>query len=153
MSVTLAYALSFILISIAALHLYWGLGGFWPGRDEATLVDMVIGAPAGTPIPPLWACLIVVACLLVPAVSALIVSTGFDRGLPRLIKWIPTTALWCSAFVFLARGLVTYFTPIFLGGKKTAFYQLNLAYYSPFCLLLGAGLISVWILRNRVQTG
>ena len=64
----LAGALCLVLAGIAALHAYWGLGGRWPGHDEAGLADRVIG--------------------------------------------------------------------------KTAFVRLNTRYYSPLCLLLGAGLIA-----------
>lgn len=149
----LAVTITAILSAIAGLHLHWGLGGFWPGRDEASLVDMVIGAPPGTPIPPLWACLIVVACVLIPAAAALLIADGLEQRLPNLFKWIPATALWVSAFVFLARGLATYVSPIFLGGKATKFYQLNIAIYSPLCLALGLGLILVWLFRTTPSAG
>ncbi|TIN71144.1 MAG: DUF3995 domain-containing protein, partial [Mesorhizobium sp.] len=29
----LAFALSLVLLLITTLHVYWGLGGIWPGQD------------------------------------------------------------------------------------------------------------------------
>ena len=40
-------ALIAILLALAALHLYWGAGGRWPGRDEDSLRLMVAGVKQG----------------------------------------------------------------------------------------------------------
>jgi hypothetical protein len=53
----LALGLSAMLIAVAALHLYWGLGGFWPGHNNDSLVGIVVGPGPGGPVPPLWASL------------------------------------------------------------------------------------------------
>ena len=37
----LAILLFAALIIIAAIHLYWALGGFWPGHDEVSLARSV----------------------------------------------------------------------------------------------------------------
>jgi hypothetical protein len=137
------------LAAIALLHLYWGLGGFWPGHDEASLIDMVMGMPAGTPMPPLWACLIVVICLLIPALCVVRFRFWYRVSLPKWFAWVPHVALWTSAFVFLARGTSTYVSPWLEAVKETAFYELDRIIYAPLCLLLGAALIVVWFKRAR----
>jgi hypothetical protein len=145
----LVWGLVAVLGVIAGLHLYWGLGGVWPGTDETSLVDMVIGAPPGTPIPPLWACALVAACLCTSAISAILVSGVVRVALPKWISWAPSVAFWFSAFVFVARGLSTYFSPLALGSKGTAFYELDRIVYAPLCLTLGAALIVIWLLRAK----
>jgi Protein of unknown function (DUF3995) len=149
MSKALAGTLTVVLLVIAALHLYWGLGGFWPGHDEASLVDMVIGMPAGTPVPPLWACMIVVVCLIIPAGAALILSGLLPNFFPRWLKWAPPTALLMSAIVFLARGASTYISPLVASAQGTAFYELDRMIYAPLCLALGLGLIGCVALKRR----
>jgi hypothetical protein len=151
MAKTMAWAVALALCAIAVLHLYWGLGGFWPGHDEASLVDMVIGAPPGTPIPPFWACLVVVVCLMLPAIAATMIANQVK--LPKLIAWMPHFALWFSAFVFVARGLSTYFSPLVLSAKGTAFFELDRVIYAPICFGLGLGLVAVWFMSRAGRAG
>jgi Protein of unknown function (DUF3995) len=145
----LAIGLSIVLIAIAGLHLYWGLGGFWPGHDNDSLVGMVVGLGPGNLVPPFWACVVVVGCLLVPAVAATMVAFGWNLILPRFLAWIPTTALWVCVVVFGTRGMATY-SWAFDNTKDTAFFDLNRMLYAPLCLALGAGLAIVWFGRPRV---
>lgn len=149
MTKALALVLAVALAAIAVLHLYWGLGGFWPGHDEASLVDMVIGMPAGTPIPPLWACAVVALCLLVPAGGGLILSGALPNFFPRGLRWAPAAALWASAFVFLARGASTYVSPLAESARGTAFYELDRILYAPLCLALAAGLVGVGLMKPQ----
>ena len=41
--ITLAYGASAALIVIAAVHLLWALGFWWPIKDEAALARAVVG--------------------------------------------------------------------------------------------------------------
>lgn len=147
----LAITVGCALVAIAGLHVYWGLGGFWPGHDAASLVDMVVGARPGTPVPPLWACLFVAICLLLPAVSSWMIAYRATSAMPTLLAWIPAAALWFSALVFLARGLSTYLSPLVLSARGTAFYELDRMLYAPLCLGLAAGLVTVWLTRPKAQ--
>ena len=63
--------------------------------------------------------------------------------------WMPGAAFWFSAFVFLARGLSTYFSPLALSSKGTAFYELDRLIYAPLCLALGATFFVIWLLRIK----
>lgn len=148
----LAVLTSVVLVGIGGLHLYWGIGGFWPGHDEASLVDMVMGMPAGTPVPPLWACLVVVVLLMVPVVSALGVA-GFLKGSrPAWFRWLMFAGLWGSVLVFAARGVSTYVSPLVESARGTAFYDLDRVIYAPLCLALAASLAAVWFLAEIRQT-
>jgi hypothetical protein len=143
LSGVLSLALAAVLAAIAALHLYWGFGGFWPGTDEASLVDMVVGARPGSPMPSLLACTIVAGCLLVSALSVLVVGGKLKLNLPPLLNWIPAFAFWFSCVVFLARGIITYAleTPAFAAG--TRFIALNQQIYSPLGIVIGATFLAI----------
>ena len=39
------------LLAIAALHVYWAFGGYWPGHDARSLVVTVVGEPPEKPVP------------------------------------------------------------------------------------------------------
>jgi hypothetical protein len=144
----LTVVLSLTLLAIAGLHLYWGLGVFWRGYDHDSLVGMVVGLGPGNPLPPLWACLIVVACLMVPVVAATMITLNLVSARPRFLAWIPSTALWAYVVVFFGRGLATY-SWVLDNTNGTAFYGLNRTFYAPLCLALGIGLAIVGISRPR----
>jgi hypothetical protein len=141
------------LLAIALLHLYWGFGGFWPGRDEASLVDMVMGLPPGSSIPPLWACAMVALCLLFPVLCVVRFRFLGHWALPTWAAWLPHVALWTSALVFLARGISTYVSPWMEAVKGTAFYELDRTIYAPLCLFLGTSLILVWTSKSQSPSG
>ena len=93
----LAIVVSCALAAIAGLHLYWGIGGFWPGHDAASLVDMVVGARPGTPVPPFWACLVVAVCLLLPALSSMMIAYRVTPALPKFLACPRISHHLCSA--------------------------------------------------------
>lgn len=106
-----------LLVTISLLHLYWGLGGLWPGRTRAELAAIVIG-DRPLPGPP--------ACFAV----AVIVILG-PWLFPRL-----------SSLVFLLRGSLGMFETRFRPSiQNTPYQRLSLRFYSPLSLLLG---LLVW---------
>lgn len=135
----LAIALVLTLGGIAALHAYWGFGGRWPARDEATLADMVIGKTPGGRMPPPAACFAVAAAILAGVGLIVLVSFG---GLPHPAAAFVRGAYWIFTAVFVARGVAGFVPALWRRSSGTAFVRLNTRYYSPLCLLLGAGLIS-----------
>lgn len=134
----LAVALIVMLTAIALLHGYWGLAGRWPARDEPTLADMVIGKTPGGRMPPPVACFAVAAAIL--AGVSLIVLVSFT-DLPNPPGTLVKAAYGTFTAVFLLRGLAGYVPAIWHRSAGTAFVRLNTRYYSPLCLLLGAGLL------------
>ncbi len=135
----LALALILTLTGIAALHAYWGLGGRWPAHDEATLADMVIGKTPGGRMPPPVPCFAVAAAIL--AGVGLVGLVSF-MAMPDPWMGPARVGYWIFAAVFVARGAAGYIPALWRRSAGTAFVRLNTRYYSPLCLLLGAGLIA-----------
>ena len=130
-------ALIAVLAVIAGLHAYWGFGGRWPGHDEASCAGLVIGKTPGGRMPPPWACFAVSAALAVGTLLVIDVSFGSHGLVPfDLIR----SAYGVFAGVFLLRGAAGYVPVLWRPSAQTPFFTLNRRYYSPLCLVLGAGL-------------
>lgn len=125
-----------VLIGIAGVHAWWGVGGRWPARDEAALADLVIGTGSGR-MPGPAACFGVAAAILVGL--ALVVAVVFLRLPPPLARFA-RVGYGAFAAVFLLRGLAGFFPTIWRYGAGTRFYTVNTRYYSPLCLLIALGL-------------
>jgi Protein of unknown function (DUF3995) len=136
LSAALPLVVILALTGIAALHAWWGFGGRWPARDEASLADLVIGSPSGR-MPPPAACFAVAAAILVGV--ALVVTIVFLR-LPPQLDGVARLAYGAFAAVFLLRGLAGFFPTIWRYSDGTRFQKLNTRYYSPLCLLIALGL-------------
>ena len=139
LAVALAIGLILLLIGIAALHAYWGLGGRWPGRDEPTLAGLVIGSTRGGRMPGPLACFAVAAALLAGAGLVGLISFGSAGG---VIYGLAKVGYITCALVFTVRGAVGYVPAIWRRSAGTPFVELNTRYYSPLCLLIGAGMFA-----------
>lgn len=133
----LAITVVVILAALSGLHLYWGVGGLWPGRDASDLAARVVGTQSRSP-PGFMACA-VVALALLAAAYVIGATTWFadPLGLPRWF-WLTGTAV--VGAVFLLRGIAAYLPRIFDYAKGTPFFNLNRLYYAPLCLLIAAGI-------------
>ncbi|MGD0192631.1 MAG: DUF3995 domain-containing protein [Rhizomicrobium sp.] len=127
-----------VLVLLAALHAYWGLGGNWPGHDELSLVETVVGRTRGMRMPGLVASLLVAAALLASAALAALKSETIAVSLgargDRILLW----AFWTACAVFGLRGLAGYIPPVFEYARGTVFARLNMTFYSPLCLFIAA---------------
>lgn len=127
-----------ILLMLAALHLYWGVGGFWPGSDADSLRLRVVGTPSGA-MPGLAACA-AVAAALVAAAGVVLARHGFvPLG---AFAWLATAGYVALILVFGLRGLAPYVTPAFSYAQGTPFFDLNRVYYAPLCLAIAAALLA-----------
>ncbi|MFE3502903.1 DUF3995 domain-containing protein [Kitasatospora sp. NPDC059160] len=125
-----------------ALHAVWTVTP-WPLRTPEEFVDTVVGAGEGPPPPS--ACLVVAGLLgtasyLVAAEAGLLPAAG-PRGLRR--AGLQRAGVRTAAGVLLARGLTG---PVVFGRlseRSARFRRLNLRYYSPLCVALGAGAAAV----------
>ncbi len=136
MTPALPLAVILVLTGIAALHAWWGSGGRWPGRDEATLADLVIGRPSGR-MPPPSACFAVAAAILLGV--ALVVAVVFLH-LPPPLDGLARLAYAAFAAIFLLRGLAGFFPTLWRHSDGTRFQWFNIHYYSPLCLMIALGL-------------
>jgi hypothetical protein len=137
MSILVA-AIIAVLLAIAALHLYWGFGGLWPGRDAADLVARVAGWKARRG-PSLASCA-AVAAALAGAAWIVAVQGGAPRWFIPDVLW--TFGIWAVFAVFFLRGLAAY-TPAYTYARGTPFYDLNRRYYGPLCVAIAAGIAAI----------
>lgn len=131
----MALILAATLFALAGIHLYWGLGGRWPGHDEASMVEHVVGRTRGMRAPGLLASLAVVLALAAGGalVAATLTTTAWD-------PWLKA-ARWVLLVVFAGRGLATYVPPVFRYAEGTPFAMLNRRAYGPLCLAIALGIL------------
>ena len=132
----LPWMLTIVMVALAGLHAYWGLGGLWPGTDQQSLARIVVGVPGIRRMPPPAACLAVSVVLLVvglwPLLATFVVPTN------RLALFMNLNGAGCMA-VFLARGIAGYLPFWRRLHPEQPFADLDRRFYSPFCLALGIG--------------
>lgn len=132
----LAFALSFVLLVVTSLHVYWGIGGTWPGKDQASCARAVVGFRGVDEMPSAGASFAVAACLALATLWPLALEGVFASPFPR--EGLASTALLIG-LVFLGRGIAG-FTPWWRRlAPEQPFARLDRLYYSPLCLLIGLG--------------
>ncbi|KRA66232.1 hypothetical protein ASD79_02825 [Caulobacter sp. Root655] len=131
----LAVLLAATLLALAGIHLYWAFGGRWPGHDEASMVEHVVGRTRGMRAPSLLSGLVVALALATGGalVLATLAPTAWD-GWPKAARWVLFA-------VFAGRGLVTYAPPVFRYAEGTPFATLNRRAYGPLCLAIALGIL------------
>jgi len=136
----IVWALFAVLAATSALHVYWALGGLWPGRSYQHLVDTVIGGVGRRHMPPAALTLLVAALIFAAGAWPVLHLMG---ALTRLPGWVASAGLWMLVLVFTGRGLVTYVLRARAAAMSEPFATLNRRYYSPLCLVLGVGFLVV----------
>lgn len=133
-----------LLLAIAALHLYWGFGGLWPGHDANSLREMVVGTSQG-PMPPrmgplagVWSAAIVAGLL---ATGAAIVVARHSSLMGGPLRWLILAGFVGLILVFATRGLAPYVSDVFEYARGRPFFDLNLRFYAPLCLAIAALLV------------
>ena len=137
----IAAALMIVLLALAALHFYWGVGGRWPGHDDRSLVELIVGRTRNMKAPGFWPSLFVAACLA--ASAALIMLQAGAIALPGGLNLVVALGFWTAFAVFLARGIAGFIPAIFRYAEGTPFASLNVRYYSPLCLLIASGFLAI----------
>jgi hypothetical protein len=131
-----ALALGLLLLSLAALHVYWGRGGLWPAEDEYSLARQVVGAPGIQTMPSPAACYAVGALLLFAGLWPL-TTVGI---LPALFPAeLMVLAGYGLAAIFLARGAGAYLDSFRQFFPEEPFASLDRRLYGPLCLFIGTG--------------
>jgi hypothetical protein len=138
--VALAVILAAALLALAGVHLYWAFGGRWPGHDEASMVEHVVGRTAGMRAPGPVASVAVAAAL---AFGGLLVLATLSPS-PPFAPWLKA-ARWALFTVFLLRGLATYVPPVFRYAEGTPFARLNRRAYGPLCLAITLGILALQV--------
>ncbi len=136
----LALAASAILVVIAAIHLLWALGYWWPIRDEAALARAVVGTKGVTRMPGAAVTALVVVALL------------FAAAWP----WFPpgpltSAGLVLIAVVFQVRCILAY-APFWKRlSPEQPFRRLDETRYGP--LIGGLGLIYMMLAARAAGGG
>ena len=133
---TLALLEAGVLVLIAALHVYWALGGLWPGADAADLAAHVAGFADSAAPPSAVASLLVAALLAYAAMVALVLGGLIRSPIPFFL--LGPSALVIT-LVFVGRGIAGYTSAWRRLAPVQPFARLDRLFYSPLCLLLGAG--------------
>jgi hypothetical protein len=130
----LSLALSAGLGAVAALHLLWALGLWWPWREERALVRAVVGVAGAERMPG------PIPCALVVLVCALAASLPWWP-----LGWARQAGLVLAFGVALLRGVMPWMRPWRRVAPQEPFASLDRAVYGPLCLLAAAGfLILAW---------
>lgn len=124
--IVLAVLASFGLVVIAALHVMWALGYWWPIKDEAELARTVVGSKGITKMPSATACSLVVVALLCAAAW----------------PWFPDTTLkslglFGIAVVFQIRAVAAYSPMMKHACPEQPFRRLDETVYAPICIVFG----------------
>ena len=114
------------LIVIAAIHLLWALGYWWPIKDEAALASAVVGTKGITQMPGAAATSLVVVALL------------FAAAWP----WFPagtfkSLGLLGIALVFQIRAVLAYAPFWKRNSPEQPFRRLDETYFAPLCMVFG----------------
>lgn len=130
-------ALACLLAALALLHAFWGLGGVWPGHDEKSCAKTIAGFRGVERMPSPAASFAVAFALLVAAFVAMALG-----GIVAPI--VPSSALLAlagagAAALFLGRGIAGYTAAWRRLAPEMPFALYDRLYYSPLCLMLGAG--------------
>jgi hypothetical protein len=122
------------LISLAGLHVAWGLGSAFPFSDRSQLADSVVGTKE---VPSPLACFTVAAALA--AGGALV------QGVPRVPSPLRRCGLLAMAGVFGVRGTFGFFGKTDLmapGSTSPRFRHLDRRVYAPLCIGLALGALT-----------
>ena len=140
--ILLAYALSTSLLLVTALHVYWAIGGIWPGRDPASCARAVVGFRDVEEMPSPVAAFAVAACLALATLWPVALEGVFATPFAR--PGLAATAVLIG-LVFLGRGILG-FTPWWRRlAPEQPFARLDTRLYSPLSLLIGIGFIVLGI--------
>lgn len=127
----LSLLLSVILVLLGVLHFLWGLGIWFPVKNETALVRSFIGASGVTRMPGAIPCFLIAGALVLMALAV---------WLPGVLSKV---VLWAGGFVFLFRGLLTYTKRWRKLTQQEPFATNDRRYFGPLCLCIAGAIIFV----------
>ena len=136
----IAAALTIIVAAIAALHAYWASGGLWPSSNPADLSNIVVGRAGARIMPRPKLTALIAAMIAAAAAWPLLMSPLVGRYLAPELAALGSFAL---AAVFLLRGVAGFMPWMAKRHSAEPFASYNRKYYSPLCLALGAGFLTL----------
>ncbi len=141
MSMLIASLMFIPLLALALAHFIWSLGGTWPLRNRDVLEAALVGRRGAKTLFRRRALLGLAALFIAAGVAALALADHTGGG-PML------TALGAAlALLFLARGLAGYTASWRRTFPDEPFATLDRRNYSPLAFMLGAGFLTLVIMR------
>ncbi|MBC3366289.1 DUF3995 domain-containing protein [Pseudomonas sp. SWRI154] len=142
MTLLVARSLVAVFATISLIHMYWALGGRWAASAVVPQVPVKQGGtlrPAFNPSG--WLTLLVaIALLMIALLVCLRVGLLAPPVTHRALQWlISAIALVMFARAIGESNLVGFFKEV----KDSTFARLDTWVYSPLCVVLGAGLLTV----------
>jgi hypothetical protein len=142
MTLLVARSLVAVFATISLIHLYWAMGGRWAALAVVPQVPVPQGGslrPAFNPSS--WLTLLVALALLsIAALVSLRVGLLSPPVTHQALQWlISAIALLMFARAIGESNLVGFFKEV----KGSTFARLDTWIYSPLCVVLGAGLLTV----------
>lgn len=130
----LAVLMIAVFLGAGAIHAVWGLGLWWPIRDETRLARAVVGDKGiiKMPAPVLSFGVTAMTCL-----GALWVC--FLMGWIQAPVWLTALGGWAISAVLLLRGAATYTRRWLPWDVEPMFDHLDRTYFAPLILFLGLG--------------
>lgn len=126
-----AVVVAAVLGADAIIHVYWLTGRVWPARDTRSLSYAVLNADV--PFGPR----VLIPLILVLTIGAVAVLARADLVTLGLPAWMPMAVTFAVAAGLALRGLAGVVWALGIGSSRdTPFYRLNLAAYTPICLVL-----------------
>ncbi|HEY4193830.1 MAG TPA: DUF3995 domain-containing protein [Mesorhizobium sp.] len=136
--IVLAFALSFVLLLITALHVYWGIGGIWPGTDAASCARAVCGFEGMDEMPPPSSSFAVAACLVLATLWPIALVGVFATPFPDIGLALVAGLIGLG---FVGRGIAGYVPAWRRLTPEQPFATYDVRYFSPVSLLIGLGFI------------
>jgi hypothetical protein len=133
--ILLALLLSLVLLAIAALHAYWGLGGLWPEKSAAELARAVVG-DGRSRMPAPAACFAVAAAVAVVAAWPWLIVTHPQN----LVVVVGAVVI---AGIFFIRGSAGYSPRWRARFRAEPFATRDTRFYSPLCMALATGFMAL----------
>jgi hypothetical protein len=127
-----AAVLSALLLALAALHVLWAIGYWWPVRDERRLVAAAVGFRHATRMPGAVPCALVAVGLLTAAWWPWFAPAAVARGGAVLL-----------ATVFAIRGILPWRPGWRRITPQEPFRTYDSRVYGPISLAIGAGFAAI----------
>lgn len=139
---TLAIVTSILLVTISMLHIYWGFGGLWPGKDKQELIDLVFGK--GTQFPSAFSCFFVATGLILFSALPWIWLYRFSLDLDNQTLILLPYLLYFVSGIFFLRGILGYL-PFITKHWKPIFVKNTKRIFNPLCIFLGITFLAMML--------
>lgn len=147
MSTMIAFSISAVLLVTALAHVYWALGGLWPGRNETELAQTVVGANGIKAMPPRWMTGPVAVAIFVSALWPLIWIGTLPLPVPPILLLVGMVTI---SGILLLRGVAGFIPAVRRANSEMPFARLDRLYFTPLIVMLGIGYLYL-LLEGRPE--